>query len=66
MKGRGGGERLIAETHGDTSSAATDTTYGQLTAEGERVRYALVVPTHVAPAALGVPRHVRAQLGITV
>lgn len=68
------GERLVAEAKGRTTSAGldVDTMYGQLLRRmsygqaEDPVRYAVVVPEEIAPAALRVPREIRERLSIDV
>lgn len=62
---------LVAEAKGTTTSAGldVDTAYGQLLRrmrDDETTAYALVVPRGAVRAALRVPEHVLAKLGISV
>jgi hypothetical protein len=67
-----GDERLYAEAKGKTSSPGldVDTMYGQLlrrmTDQDDQVRYAVVVPSSVLPAAQRVPGWVRKRLRLDV
>jgi hypothetical protein len=70
---RRAGSTIYAEAKGHTTETGldVDTMYGQLlrrmTSEDDpRVRYAVVVPASVLPAALRVPTWVRARLRIDV